>query len=161
MILPPHGLQQIVARFGDPLDFVDRKAAWEGLILAVLPLPVALPYAYGPAVIGRIRAHREVVRLLVDALTEAADACAGDLTRIAYGGCYAYRAKRSRAQLSTHAWGIAVDLDPARNPMGKAWDGGDQMIPAGVVAAFEARGFEWGGRWSDPDPQHFQACSGY
>ena len=34
-------------------------------------------------------------------------------------------------------------------------------LPSGWVAAFEAEGFTWGGRFSLPDPMHFQWCSGY
>jgi hypothetical protein len=32
-----------------------------------------------------------------------------------YGGCFNYRKKRNGNTISMHAWGLAIDLDPARN----------------------------------------------
>jgi hypothetical protein len=32
-----------------------------------------------------------------------------------YGGCFNYREMRGGTELSTHSWGIAIDLDPDRN----------------------------------------------
>ena len=34
-----------------------------------------------------------------------------------FGGCFNYRKMRGGTSWSTHAWGIAVDLDPARNKL--------------------------------------------
>jgi len=55
--------------------------------------------------------------------------------------------------LSNHSFGIALDIDPASNPMGRA----ETTIPLPVIAAFERNGFTWGGRWQGrPDPMHFE-----
>jgi hypothetical protein len=32
-----------------------------------------------------------------------------------YGGCFNYRKMRGGSSWSKHSWGIAIDLDPARN----------------------------------------------
>jgi hypothetical protein len=73
---------------------------------------------------------------------------------------------------SEHAFGEAVDIDPRENPYrlngriypptGRAFlnrsDRRRGMIFAhgAVVAAFDAAGWGWGGRWpSTPDYQHF------
>lgn len=75
-----------------------------------------------------------------------------------YGGCFNFRAKRSGSKLSTHAWGIAIDLNPETNAMGREGD----MAP-GIVKVFESFGFTWGGRWTGAgkDRMHFQFCSGH
>ncbi len=82
------------------------------------------------------------------------------------------------ARWSRHAFGAAVDLDPRENP-----DLGGGVAPpraarpfsavlrsgatsprpgvitarSPVVRAFTRIGWEWGGTWSPPDYQHFQA----
>ncbi|MEU6212930.1 M15 family metallopeptidase [Streptomyces sp. NPDC047023] len=80
-------------------------------------------------------------------------------------------------KLSRHAYGDAVDINPLENPYvdvrgvvhppagreylrrtashpGMIKDGGP------VVKAFRDVGWYWGGRWSNPDYQHFSATSG-
>jgi len=77
---------------------------------------------------------------------------------------------------SAHAYGQAIDVNTIENPYvqgsyvsppagaafmdrsnvrpGMAYRGGD------LVDAFAAVGWQWGGRWSDPDYQHFSATGG-
>ena len=80
-----------------------------------------------------------------------------------------YRAIAGTDRLSYHAYGRAIDINPALNPYvrngrieppGATYDlarpgtiGPDSFI----VAFLEARGWTWGGRWTEPvDYQHFQ-----
>lgn len=60
--------------------------------------------------------------------------------------------------LSLHSWGIAVDFDPAQNPVGgrNSW----MRTAAGqrFVKVFKEAGWTWGGRWSFKDDMHFQRC---
>ena len=77
------------------------------------------------------------------------------------------------ASWSEHAYGLAIDVNTRENPYHEAgrWlpsagaryaDRTDvrsgMAVPGGVlVRAFAAVGWGWGGRWSDPDYQHFSA----
>jgi hypothetical protein len=87
------------------------------------------------------------------------------------------RRKVGKAELSLHAFGRAVDVNPVQNPYetasglvlpaeGKPYARRDGRVVSGpgvltsesvAVSAFESRGFVWGGRWTDPvDWQHFE-----
>ena len=80
-----------------------------------------------------------------------------------------YRRVVGAARLSHHATGRAVDLNPVQNPYlkngltlppGALYDPaapGTLLADGPVVAAFERRGWEWGGRWEGfKDWHHFQ-----
>jgi poly-gamma-glutamate synthesis protein (capsule biosynthesis protein) len=83
-----------------------------------------------------------------------------------------YRVVHGTDDLSRHALGLAIDINPLQNP----YVVGDEIFPPGarayldrgdlrpgmivrpgpVVEAFEAIGWEWGGDWSGcKDYQHF------
>ena len=72
------------------------------------------------------------------------------------GGGYNWRTMRGSTRLSMHASGCAVDFDPAHNGLGDPTPSMDMR----VVAAFDAEGWTWGGRWSPQrrDGMHFQAA---
>jgi hypothetical protein len=76
------------------------------------------------------------------------------------GGTFNWRYIAGTSELSMHAWGIAIDIDPSyahywRNePEAKrTWK---NRIPQAIVDAFEAEGFIWGGRWYHYDTMHFE-----
>jgi hypothetical protein len=77
---------------------------------------------------------------------------------------------------SAHAYGKAVDVNTIENPY---LEGGKVLPPQGapfakrspvragmavrggqLVNAFAAVGWQWGGRWVDPDYQHFSSTGG-
>jgi hypothetical protein len=64
---------------------------------------------------------------------------------------YENRDIRGEDSKSSHAFGIAVDINALANPLGTVGD-----IPEEVVQGWEAEGGEWGGDWSRPDPMHFE-----
>lgn len=87
------------------------------------------------------------------------------------------RFKTGKQELSVHAFGRALDLNPVQNPYETASGlvlppnaaafarrGGHRVdhpgalhSDSGVVRAFEAKGWHWGGRWTEPvDWQHFE-----
>lgn len=60
--------------------------------------------------------------------------------------------------LSLHSWGIAVDFDPRRNPVGGKGSWLRTAAGQRFVDVFEKHGWTWGGRWSFKDDMHFQRC---
>jgi len=74
---------------------------------------------------------------------------------------------------STHAYGLAIDVNPVENPYleggrvhpraGRAYLDRSRFRPGMavrgrvLVRAFAAVGWQWGGVWSSPDYQHFSA----
>jgi len=74
------------------------------------------------------------------------------------GGTYNDRNIAGTHRKSAHAFGIAIDLNPAlaqyhQNVPGGAWR---TPVPETIVQAFESRGFVWGGRWYHDDTMHFE-----
>lgn len=161
MIEPPHGMPAVLRVFGNPTEYLECKAAWEHSVLEVRKLPRPLPYAYLPHTeVTQIRAHRLVVDLMVEAIAKSLEAGVPP-ERLTYGGSYCWRAMRGSTRLSLHTWGVAIDIDPANNPMGRPWNSVTGLHPT-VVEIFEGLGFTWGGRWAMQrvDPMHAQFASG-
>lgn len=140
-------------------------AAWESARLVTIAPPFAMVASWDPKVkVTRIRCHRLVAESLRRVLegvlglyrTPAGVRKAG-MHR--FGGCYSFRRVSGTERLSTHAWGAGIDLDPARNTLGKPWAKDCGMMPMEVVALFEAEGWKWGGRFKGrKDCMHFQAA---
>ena len=77
---------------------------------------------------------------------------------------------------SEHAYGNAIDVNTIENPYvqgsfvsppaGDAYMNRAEVRPGmaywggALVDAFAAVGWQWGGRWSDPDYQHFSSTGG-
>lgn len=68
-----------------------------------------------------------------------------------FDGCVCVRPKTSGNGWSTHAWGIAIDVNAATNGYGAR-----PRLSAAFVKCFTDVGFEWGGSWRTPDGMHFQ-----
>jgi len=78
-----------------------------------------------------------------------------------FGGTLCWRTIASTNRLSVHSFGAAVDLNP-KLPYW-LWERHPEKVPAQVlafpqeiVAAFEAEGFVWGGKWAEFDVMHFE-----
>jgi hypothetical protein len=59
-------------------------------------------------------------------------------------------------QLSTHSWGIAIDIEPVKYPLGT-----HDRLPKRVVDIFKRHGFVCGEDFPTSDPGHMQLASGY
>ena len=81
------------------------------------------------------------------------------LFRESAGGTYVCRDIGSTGSRSLHAYGLALDLNPSKNPH-KAPLTTD--MPSSFIARMEGirangkQALTWGGRWSKPDAMHYQ-----
>lgn len=156
----PHGLAEIRATFGTvPVGHSLAVQQWAAEHLAMVALPYPLRNAYVPALdrtIRRLYCHRKIGSILQAAFAMI-QAKGLETEALEYGGCWNVRPIRGRPdRLSTHAWGIAIDLNPRSNALGTP----GRMHPE-VVEILETLGFRWGGRFTRKDPMHFQFCTGY
>ena len=161
-LVPPRGLDEICATFGDIFNYVatdhtlDPRWQTEALDSVRLPFPMTLSWDHKRTV-STITCHK----LLASAFASIFDRIqnSGLQSKItSFGGCFSFRPQRTGNKLSTHAWGIAIDLNPETNEQGTAGD-----MDSEVITIFRAAGFEWGGGWQGKscDPMHFQFCTGY
>lgn len=159
---PPKGLDEIIATFGDIRTYIANDGtlspSWETSKLDLFPLPFALPLSWDlKTSVIRARCHQLLVPVFTSVFTAINDAGLKDRLT-SFAGCFQYRMQRTGAKLSTHAWGIAIDLNAESNQQGTAGN-----MDADVVKIFKDAGFEWGGDWAGRvrDPMHLQFCSGY
>ena len=104
---------QLISKYGKP------NIIGEGyLVIITLPYPMRLAWDLTTKV-TRISCHKDVAEsfknIFVDLLKHYGYK---ELVRLGidlYGGCFNYRKMRGGNAWSTHSWGIAIDLDPARN----------------------------------------------
>lgn len=148
-LLVPKGMEGILRAFGPP----GSPPCSAGRA----SLPAKLKLSWSRAAVSRFACHI----LLEGVFTEtfARIRREGFWSKLEnFGGCYADRAIGAGKKRSTHAWGIAVDLNTTTNAQGTAGD----MSPD-IVRIFEAEGFLWGGSWEgrSRDPMHFQFAEGY
>ncbi|MDQ7832389.1 MAG: M15 family metallopeptidase [Desulfovibrionaceae bacterium] len=77
-------------------------------------------------------------------------------------GTFNWRTIAGTNRLSMHALGIAIDINPGRNPYWRHHRRPSdrlarrQSFPKEVMEAFEAEGFIWGGKWAEYDIMHFE-----
>lgn len=136
---------------------------WESDNLCFVNIPWKAEAAWDASIkIKKIRVHQKCADSLNRILeTIWRDANCSQATIESWGchrigGGYNYRAMRGSSRLSAHAYGCAIDLDPANNGMNDSTPNFARLPQ--VVRAFEAEGWEWGGYWSRPDGMHFQAA---
>jgi hypothetical protein len=160
-LTPPHGLQQIVAAFGDIYDYIrpggDLDPRWQADFLATMEIPFPMMLSWDPSKsVNRMTCHKRMVTVF-SAVFGLVQRHGLEAKISSFGGCFSFRRQRTGARLSTHSWGIAIDLNPGGNPQGSPGN-----MDAGLIEIFRAAGFEWGGDWQNTvqDPMHFQYCSG-
>lgn len=149
--------------YGNPRGQSGKPSrSWEAENLVMVTAPYQLYYDKKP--VRGIRVHRkcaEAFRRVFERIWVAAgreQSVVDAWGASTFAGGYVYRNKRGGGTLSMHAYGCAIDLDPARNAMGDNTPNFGAPGPYAVVKAFEAEGAVWGGRWKGRgcDGMHFQ-----
>lgn len=154
MILTP---AQLTAKYGKPnpkgtgyLTYID------------LPFPMIVAWDRKQTV-KRIQCHKLIADKLLKALSDIL--CHYGIDEIkrlqinVYGGCFNYRMMRgSTKTLSTHSWGVAIDLDPDRNLLHETKKTARFARPEykAMIDIFYLNGFINLGREKDYDYMHFQ-----
>lgn len=144
---PPIGLSGIVKEFGQPA----KPECSAGRV--VFPAPLKLAWDKGSVV--RAACHIKLEETFTCVFREVYRAGLWNLLT-SFGGIYNPRTVTGSQKISTHAWGIAVDLNVATNKVGMKGD-----LSPKIIKIFEENGFGWGGRWSKPDPMHLQFAKDY
>jgi hypothetical protein len=158
----PNGLQEINEMFGNVSHFIMRDGTldpqWNEQYLARCQLPYSLRLSWNRNIlITSILCNQLLVTTFANVFDDIVTQ--GLQTKIIdFGGCFNYRQQRGSNKLSTHAWGIAIDLNPLTNVQGVQGD----MDPT-VIKIFNDNGFTWGGTFlgKRKDPMHFEYCTGY
>jgi peptidoglycan hydrolase-like protein with peptidoglycan-binding domain len=77
-----------------------------------------------------------------------------------FGGCLNVRKIRGGNRWSTHSWGIAIDIDPARNGLNQTWNKAYLGKPEcqDFVECFKQEGWYSLGLEKNFDAMHFQAA---
>ncbi len=151
----PNGLDEIIHVFGslDDPHFEENN-------ITMFSFPYPLLYAGKP--VSKGRCHRLVVDNFVAVFKELHDLELAHMVQEAdyedYAGIYNQRPIRGQSSHpSTHSWGIAIDLEPGKYPLGSA-----ARFPDVIINVFKKYGFFYGGDFkSRKDPMHFQLATGY
>jgi len=134
------------------------------LVTIQLPYPMRLSWQTKTTVTS-IKCHKSVADQLTnifnDILKHYGLAKIKELGIDLYGGCFEYRMKTSGTSLSLHSWGIALDLDPARNLYKETKKTARFARPEykAMIDIFYKHGWESLGRERDYDWMHFQVRS--
>lgn len=146
---------QIIAKYGQPGDPQN---------LTMIQLPYRMRVAWDlNIIVSRIQCHKLIALPLTKVFTELLAAYGfEELQKLGidlYGGCVNVRLMRgSKTKWSRHAWGIAIDLDPARNKLKKTHKTARfaRSEYKKMIDIFYANGFIGLGQEQDRDWMHFE-----
>lgn len=161
MIFPKDTMEAKIAFYGDPRGAnAEVNSEWFVENMTRVVPPFQMTYIKTP--IKSISFHKKAAPALLAALTAIWDHCGHNQVEIdrwhlnEFGGSFNYRKIRGSNSISNHSFGIAIDIEPTGNELGKTHG----IMPDFAVAAFKAQGFKWGGDYKGrKDWMHFEAVS--
>lgn len=143
----PHGLVSLRETFGEPAN--PRCSA------GMVQLPELVRFWDG-AYRQRFACHELVAPIFTSFFGQLYRRGLWPLLH-SFDGCYNPRMKAgTTTKQSTHAWGIAIDVNAATNGLGRV-----PQLDRRIVAIGRDHQLVWGGDWSRPDGMHFQYATGY
>jgi hypothetical protein len=107
--------RQTIAKYGKP------NITGEGYLTTIqLPYPMRIAWDVDTTV-TRMRCHKDVADKFLNVFNEIHKVYGypkiKELGIDLFGGCFNFRLMRGGKDWSKHSWGIAIDLDPARNKL--------------------------------------------
>ena len=106
---------EIVKKYGKP-----NETGPGYLTTILLPYPTKLAWDLDTKV-SKMRCHKLAAEAFLNVFNDLlAEYGMKEIERLGidlFGGCFNYRKMRGGSSWSKHAWGIALDLDPARNKL--------------------------------------------
>ena len=138
-------------------DTIVKDKEWYKENIQITKLPYAMRLSWDiESTITRHGFHQKVIPALIDALKEIRSYSGPSFLRKydldLFGGGFSTRFMKSGKYLSTHAWGIAIDINPHLGTYGER-----TRMPCFIVDAFTSRGFVN----LRHDGMHFAGCKGY
>lgn len=153
----PNGYDEMVETFRDIRPYINEDGTlhsiWEEITLGLIVLPFPMLLSWNKQPVTEMRCNHLLTDIFQNVFKQILQEKLEDQCQY-FGGCYMYRAQRRSKKISTHAWGIAIDLDPDTNQMGTPGSMNQR-----IIEIFESFGFIWGGGFNDP--MHFQFVKGY
>lgn len=148
--------QEIIAKYGQP--------GTANLIQMPVPFPLRIAWDTSTTV-NKIQVHKLVAPNLALVFQELLDTYGlPEIQKLGidlFGGCYNYRKMRGGSEWSRHAWAIAIDLDPERNPLKASNKTAQFAKPAykKMIEIFYKHGFKGLGPEKNYDWMHWEIGS--
>jgi hypothetical protein len=151
--------QQTIKKYGTP------NVTGEGYLVTLnLPYPMRLAWDTDTTV-TKLRCHKLIAgsfeAVFKDILATYGLPKIKELGIDLFGGCFNFRKMRGGSAWSKHSWGIAIDLDPARNTLHETSKTARFARPEykAMIDIFYKHGFISLGREKNFDWMHFEIGS--
>ena len=151
--------QQTIKKYGTPTE-----TGADYLVTVNLPYPMRLAWDLD-TIVTRLRCHKLVAikfeEVFKDILATYGLPRIKELGIDLFGGCFNFRKMRGGSAWSKHSWGIAIDLDPARNTLKETSRTARFARPEykDMIDIFYKHGFISLGREKNYDWMHFEIGS--